>query len=245
MKSSSAVMAALIVLGCAAAQAKEILVFANESMPQCGTVDHKPAGLAVDILNAVTAEGGPSFKFDFSQPWARAQVAVHDTPGTLIIPLTRNAEREHQYKWVARLFDNGAHLVSMGRPAPIKTLVEAKGLSVGVMRGSSFEEALQKAGFTHLVVVQNDESIAKMMADGKVDAWVGADMVTHYLFGKIGQNPAKLQQGPQLGEVGEIFVAGDLKFPEADAKAIADALDKLRQNGKLNAILKRYGAHAH
>jgi polar amino acid transport system substrate-binding protein len=244
MKPSSAVMAALVVLGCAAAQAREILVFANESMPQCGMVDHKPAGLAVDILNAVTAEGGPSFKYDFSQPWARAQAAVHDTPGTLIIPLTRNPEREPKYKWIARLFDNGAHLFSVARPAPIKTLDEAKGLGVGVMRGSSFEDFLGKAGFTHLVVVPKDEFIAKMLVEGKVDAWAGADLVIHYLFGKIGENPGKVQQGPQLGETGQIFIAGDVHFPEADAKAIADGMEKLRHNGKLEAILKRYGVHS-
>jgi ABC-type amino acid transport substrate-binding protein len=223
---------------------REILVFANESMPQCGMVNHKPAGLAVEILNAVTAEGGPSFKYDFSQPWARAQASVHDTRGTLIIPLTRNAERESKYNWVARLFDNGAHLVSMGRPAPIKSMDEAKGLGVGIMRGSLFEEYLGKAHFTNMLAESNDESLAKMLVEGKVDAWAAADLVTHFLFSKIGQNPAKLQQGPQLGEVGQIFIAGDVHFPEADAKAIADGIEKLRHNGKLEAILKRYGAHS-
>jgi methyl-accepting chemotaxis protein len=223
---------------------REILVFANESMPQCGMVDHKPSGLAVEILNALTAEGGPSFKYDFSQPWARAQAAVHDNPGTLIIPLTRNAERELKYQWVARLFENGAHLVSVGRPAPIHSIDEAKGLGVGVMRGSTFEDFLRKAGFPQLVDVPKDELIANMLVEGKVDAWAGADLVVRHLFAKIGQNPARLQQGPQLGEVGQIFIAGDVHFPEADAKAIADGLEKLRQNGKMEAILKRYGAHS-
>jgi len=223
---------------------REILVFANESMPQCGMVDHKPGGLAVEILNAITAEGGPSFKYDFSQPWARAQAAVHDNPGTLIIPLTRNAERERKYRWVARLFDNGAHLASMGRPAPIASIDEAKGLGVGIMRGSIFEDFLGKARFTNMQVVPKDELIAKMLVEGKVDAWAGADLVMHYLFAKIGQNPAKLQQGPQLGEAGQIFIAGDVQFPDADAKAIADGVEKLRHNGKLAAILKRYGAQS-
>jgi methyl-accepting chemotaxis protein len=223
---------------------QEILVFANESMPQCGMVDHKPAGLAVEILNAVTAEGGPSFKFDFSQPWARAQAAVHDNPGTLIIPLTRNSEREPNHKWVARLFDNGAHLVSLGRPAPIKSIDEAKGLGVGIMRGSIFEDYLGKSRFTNMVVAPKDELIANMLVQGKVDAWAAADLVIHYLFSKIGQNPANLQRGPQLGEAGQIYLAGDVHFPEADARAIADAMEKLRHNGKLEAILKRYGAHS-
>ncbi len=92
--------------------------------------------------------------------------------------------------------------------------------------------------------VPKDELIANMLVEGKVDAWAGADLVVRHLFAKIGQNPARLQQGPQLGEVGQIFIAGDVHFPEADAKAIADGLEKLRQNGKMEAILKRYGAHS-
>ena len=244
MKTSSALIAALLFLGSAAAQAREILVYANESMPQCGLVGNKPTGLAVDILNAVTAEGGPTFRFDFSQPWARAQKAVHETVGTAIIPLTRNPEREGSYKWIARLFDNGGRLLSLGRPAPIKSMAEAKGLGVGIMRGSTFEDWLGKSGFTHLVVVPKDEIVAKMLVDGKIDAWAGNELVQRYLFARIGQNPAKLQAGPALGEVAQIYIAGDVHFPEADAKAIADAVEKLRHNGKLDAILRHYGAHS-
>lgn len=158
--------------------------------------------------------------------------------------MTRNAEREPKYKWVARLFDNGAHLVSLGRPEPIKSIDEAKGWGVGIMRGSIFEDFLGKARFTNRVAAPKEEAIANMLVEGKVDAWAAADLVMHHLFGKIGQNPAKLQQGPQLGEAGQIFIAGDVYFPEADAKAIADGLEKLRHNGKLEAILKRYGAHS-
>lgn len=240
MKIGGLVLSALIFLSCGAAEASEITVLANESMPQSGTVDGKPAGMAVEILNAVTAEGGPSFKFDFSQPWARALVAVHETPGVVIIPLTRTAEREANFKWIANLFDNPGRLFSVGRAAPIKSLDEAKGLTVGIMRGSSFEASLKQLGFTHIEVVQNDELIAKMLSVGHLDAWAGAEYVQRYLFTKVGGDASKLQQGPLLGEPPQIFIAGDVKFPEADAKAIADGIAKLRANGKLDAIIKKY-----
>jgi polar amino acid transport system substrate-binding protein len=240
IKKLSAVVSVLFILCGTAAQASEITVFANESMPQSGMVDGKATGMAVDILNAVTAEGGPTFKFDFSQPWARAQAAVHETAGSAIIPLTRTPEREPNYKWIANLFDNPNRLFSAGRPAPIKTLDEAKGMSVGVMRGSSVEQVLKQLGFTHIEVVANDELAAKMLAAEHIDAWAGAESVQRYLFSKAGGDSTKLQPGPLLGEPPQIYIAGDTKFPDADAKAIADGVEKLRSSGKLAAILKKY-----
>jgi polar amino acid transport system substrate-binding protein len=240
MKILRLVTSALIFLSFTVAHANEITVLANESMPQSGVADGKPTGIAVDILNAVTAEGGPTFKFDFSQPWARALVAVHETPGVLIIPLTRTPEREANFKWVAALFDNTGRLFSVGRAAPIKTLDEAKDLTVGIMRGSAFEKALKQLGFSHLEAAQNDELNAKMLAAGHIDAWAGSELVQRYLFAKTGGDSSKLQQGPLLGDPPQIYVAGDKNFPEADAKAIADSVDKLRSSGKLDAILKKY-----
>ena len=240
MKISSLVVSALIFLSCTTANAREITVLANESMPQSGLVDGKATGMAVDILNAVTADGGPSFKFDFSQPWARELVAVHETQGVAIIPLTRTPEREANFKWIANLFDNPGRLFSVGRAAPIKTLDEAKNLSVAIMRGSSFEGWLKQNGFTHIEPVQNDELIAKMLAAGRIDAWAGAEYVQRYLYAKTGGDSSKLQQGPLLGEATQIYIAGDANFPEADAKAIADGVAKLRSSGKLAEIMKKY-----
>lgn len=241
MKRLNLLVSALIFLFCTAAQAAEITVFANESMPQCGLVDGKPAGMAVDILNAVTAEGGPTFKYDFSQPWARAQVAVHETAGATIIPLTRTTEREASHKWIGNLFDNPTRLFTLGRAdGPIKTIDEAKGMSIGVMRGSSVEQSLKQLGFTHIEAVQNDELAAKMLAAGRIDAWAGAEYVQRYLFAKAGGDSSKLQQGPLLGQTSQIYIAGDVKYPDADAKAITDGVEKLRSSGKLAAILKKY-----
>jgi ABC-type amino acid transport substrate-binding protein len=239
MKTLGLLLSVFVALSCSSVQAKEITVLANESMPQCGVVDGKPTGMAVDILNAVTAEGGPTFKFDFSQPWARALVSVHETPGVAIIPLTRTAERESSFKWIADLFGNPGRLVSVG-PKPIASLDEAKGLTVGIMRGSSFESSLRQLGFSKLEVVQNDETAAKILAAGRIDAWAGAEYVQRYLFTKTGGDSSKLQMGPLLGTPPQIFIAGDVNFPDADAKAIADGVAKLRASGKLDAIMKKY-----
>lgn len=229
-----------VFLGCSVANAKEIRVLATQSMPQCGSVNGQPVGMAVDILKAITADGGPTFKFDFSLPWARALVEVHADTNAAIIPLTRTAEREPNFKWIGDLFDSSGRLVTVGRAQPIQSVDEAKGLTIGIMRGSSFEGVLKQDGLAHLDVLQNDELIAKMLQAGHVDAWAANEDVERYLFAKTGGDVSKLQGGPLLGKPGQIYIAADPKFPAEDAKAIADGLEKLRASGKLAEIIKKY-----
>jgi ABC-type amino acid transport substrate-binding protein len=221
------------------ARALEVEVLANSSLPFWGLEDGKPAGIAVDILNAVTAEGGPSFKFDFSLPWVRSQEKVHTETGLAIL-FTRTAEREHNHKWIAELFDYNAQLVSVGRAAPFKTLDEAKALQIGIQRGSAFEPRALQAGFTHLEPVVSDDINAKKMVAGRLDGWFASEYVGEYLYANAGGDPATLQIGPKLGDTYHMYIAGDRNFPEADAKAIADGIDRLRNSGKLEAILARY-----
>jgi polar amino acid transport system substrate-binding protein len=246
MKSVGFLIGVLLFLYGSVSRAAEIKVYGHESMPFCGTVDGQPAGMAVDILNAVTALGGPSFEFEFSPPWARAQKEMLDQPGALvaIVPLTRTPERESTYKWIAELFTHNARLISVGRPAPFKSIDEAKHMAVGNVRGSAQEATLKKLGFTNIEFVPNDEINAKKIRLGRIQAWVVSEYIDKFMYSKIGEDPAKLQVGPTVGERSHIYIAGGLTFPEAHAKAIADAMKRLRASGKVELILQKYRRQA-
>ncbi len=222
------------------AQASDIKVLANESMPFCGAVDGKPAGMAVEILNAATREGGPSFSFDFSMPWPRAQAQTHEQTNLAIIPFTRTPEREANYKWIAELFPYHVHLVTIGRTAPLQSIAEAKDLDVGVLNGSSAVPLITKLGFTKLQVVANDDINVRKISAGHLGAWVVSQYVDKYLYTKIGQDPAQLQYGPDLGDDYHIYIAADVAFSDADAKSITDAVDRVRASGELLRILQKY-----
>jgi hypothetical protein len=136
-------------------QAAEVLVYRNESMPWCGTVDGKDAGIAVDILNAITENGGPKFKF-ISVPWKRAQNLIHMNKGTALIPFTRTATREKNHTWVIKLVPNQIRLTSARKPTSqvsipsTLTLANSKSLNIGIVRGSAIIPAMKEMGFTKL-----------------------------------------------------------------------------------------------
>jgi len=222
------------------AQASEIKVVGNESLPFCGMVDGKPGGMAVEILTAATHEGGPSFSFDFSAPWPRAQAATHEQTNLAIIPFTRTPEREANYKWIAELFPYHVHLVTVGRTAPLQSIVEAKDLEVGVLNGSSAVPLITRLGFTKLQTVANDDINVRKISAGHLDAWVVSQYVDKYLYAKIGQDPAMLQYGPDVGDEYHIYIAADPAFSDTDAKSIKDAVERVRASGEMLRILQKY-----
>jgi len=135
--------------------ASEILVYRHETMPWCGTVDGRDAGVTVEILEQITLHGGPSFTYQ-SVPWKRAQIMVQKHKGTAIIPLTRTPTREALYSWIVPLVPNQIRLTfynkSKKNSALIKSLSleHASELSVGVLRASSVIPTLEKIGFANI-----------------------------------------------------------------------------------------------
>jgi ABC-type amino acid transport substrate-binding protein len=209
-------------------------------MPFCGAVDGKPAGMAVDILNAATREGGPVFTFDFATPWPRAQVRIHEQTTLAIIPFTRTAEREPNHKWIVELFPSSFHLVTVGRSSPLKSVEEAKDLEVGVLAGSAVISTMTNLGFTKIQAVANDDINVRKIGAGRLGAWVVSQYVGKYLSLKVGQDPGQLQYGAQVGKEVQVFIAADPAFPDSDAQSIKNAVDRVRASGELSRILQKY-----
>jgi polar amino acid transport system substrate-binding protein len=232
----------LVVLTAAAsfAQAAEVKVVGNDSLPFCGLVDGKPGGMAVEILSAATHEGGPGFTFDFSAPWPRAQAEVHEQTTLAIIPFTRTPEREAHYKWIAELFPYRAHLVTIGRAGPLKSIEEAKDLDVGVLNGSSAVPILTQLGISKLQTVANDDINVRKFAAGRLGVWAVSQYVDKFLYAGLGKDPAQLQYGPDLGDELHIYIAADSAFADGDAKSISDAVARVRASGELDRILRKY-----
>ena len=223
--------------------ADDVVVLGLEALPWCGVVDGKETGIMVDILNEATKYGAPRFQFKFGLPWLRAQQIVHENNAipTAIIPFSRTAERENNFKWIAVLASNEMRLASYKRAKPIETLEEVKTLKVGAPTGNAGIQILKKLGFTDI-----DESSADIkvnlhkLLSSRYDTVVDSYPVIRYNWTKLGQNPKDLQQGPLVAPPIPMCIAGDLNFPEDVAKRVSDAVEKMRKVGKVQEILDRW-----
>ncbi len=225
--------------------ASEVLVYRNESMPWCGTVGGKDAGITIDILNAVTSNGGPKFKFK-SVLWHRAQTFVQQNKGTCIIPFTRTATREKNHTWIIKLVPNQVRLTTARNPIikvsipPRLTLDNAKPLAIGIIRGSALIPHMKASGFVKLYEVGTAERLAKMLKAGHIQAMAESKGVDNYAWNQIGEKDDELIVGPNVGEIKYIYLAAALNFPPEITENIRNAMSKVRESGALEAILNKW-----
>ena len=241
------IIKALLIIICikSTSFASEIVVYRNESMPWCGTINGKNDGITVDILNEITKHGGPKFKF-ITLPWARAQYKVKQNKCTSIIPLTRTKAREKHYKWIVKLVPNQIRFtitnkpkMQVKRPSSL-TLSAFKPLKIGVIRGSAIIPNLIELGFNNIEEVNTAEMNAKKLSYGRIDAMVESEMVDIYLWNRIGQKKEDLIAGPAIGEVKYIYLGAALNFPQDIIEKVRIAMDKIRKNGILDKIYRKW-----
>jgi len=223
----------------ATASAKDFVVNAGDIPPFCFEADGRQTGIVVDMLGEVAKARRVGFNIRFVA-WKRAQAETQSANDQLIIPLTRTPERERLYTWIAPLITYHFVIVTAGdRPAP-RSIEEARGLSIGVLRGNPMEQLLPQMGFSNVVPGNTEEGNARLLQAGRIDAWVVADIVARDVFRRAGGNPKDLHVGPRVGEPMSIFLAASPQFPEADRKLLADELNRLRNSGEIERIVNRY-----
>lgn len=230
---------ALMCMLLAGANAREITVNAGDISPFSFEVNDRPTGIAVDILNAAGKTAGVSFRFNFL-PWKRAQLETLASADHAIVPLSRTPEREHDYQWIVMLFEYHFVIVTRAGHAAPATLDDVKKLSVGVLRGNPMHTTLPELGFENLRPGNSEEMLARQLRANLIDAWVAAEPVVRDTYQRIGGNLNELHIGPRVGEPMQVYLAASKGFPAADAKLIADEVNRLRASGEINRILDRY-----
>lgn len=239
MKRLVVLLFSLMLVNLTALHAEEVLIVANESMPFNGIVDGKNAGMTYDILQEAMKYGAPKFKYKFGLPWKRAQKIIKDAGDKpiAIVPFTRTAQREPHHTWIAELIGYNVRLSTYKRPAV--TIEEAKNLKVGMLDGSSNISLLQSLGITNFDYARNAMSNAKKLAAGRFEVLGETKYVDTYAWKEAGLDTKDLNF-KEIGEKRYIYIAGNLSFPPKLAKQIKNAIDKMRENGRLKAILEKW-----
>ena len=222
------------------AQADEVLVVGNESMPFNATVDAKNVGIAVEILQTASTYGAPEFRFELNTPWKRAQQLLHEAgkKPTAIIPFTRTPKREHLHTWIAPLFKYQTRISTTDQQTDL-TLDDFLHKDIGIIRASAHLPLLKKLGFTNIVKTNNARQSAMMLNQGRLAAIAESQYVDTYYWKQQGLNPRILQFIP-IGEVKQIYIAGNLEFPPETAIRIAAAIDKMNKQGIVQTIVKQW-----
>ena len=188
-------------------------------------------------LNKACRKAGIPLEFSFL-PWQRAQLEALGRNDVLIIPFTRTPSREAQYQWVAPVLE--FHTVLVTLTPPPSSIEDARTRVVGYVRGTSFKDEVEHAGFPYVEESDDDVTNAKKLKRGRIGAWITTDLMARGVYRQAGFDPAELMYGPTLGPVKVSWVAASREFPKDVARRIAAAIEQMRADGSYQAIVKRY-----
>jgi len=221
----------------ASAAGPAVTVVAAEFPPLTTDAGGQPGGVVLEVVAEACKRAGIALQFSFL-PWQRAQLEVQGRNDVLIIPFTRTPGREARYQWIAPVLEFHTVLVTLSRPPA--TIDEARTLVVGYVRGTSFKDEVERAGFPYVEETDDDVTNARKLKRGRIGAWITTDLMARGVYRQAGLDPAELKYGPTLGPVKVSWVAASHAFPKDVASRIAQAIDRMRADGSYQAIVKRY-----
>ena len=226
-----------LLLSSSSAAEQPIKVVAAEFPPLTTNAGGQPGGVVLEVVREACKKAGISIEFSFL-PWERAQLETQARNDVLIIPFTRTPSREARYQWVAPVLEFHTVLVTLAHPP--SSIEEARPLVMGYVRGTSFKDEVEQAGFPYVEETDDDVTNARKLKLGRIGAWITTDLMAHGVYRQAGFDPAELKYGPNLGPVKISYVAASPKFPKEIAERISKAIDQMRADGSYLAIVKRY-----
>lgn len=166
-------LAAIAMLGHAAAGAATLTITAETTYPAVMVVDGRVLGHAADKVHEIMRRAGIDYTMDV-MPWKRAYISAQTQADTCVYMTTRTPEREAQFRWIGPISQADWVLYGRaGRDYGIKVLEDARPLRIGAYNGDIRGEYLARLGYT-VDFVQNDESNPKKLMLDRIDLWVNS-----------------------------------------------------------------------
>jgi polar amino acid transport system substrate-binding protein len=230
-------LAAGILLAPAMASAETLTVLAGPIEPYAIETGARH-GAAVELVTEMAKRAGVELALKF-EPWARAQADAQAGKDVAILPLTRTVEREPKYAWIAPLLSDEVYLQTIRPELDIATLEKARPLNVATLRSTPQEDELRRAGATRLELTSDEDTCAKMLKAGRVDAWFTRGMVGAFTYAKNGGDPHQLRRGAAVATA-PMYLGGSPEFSAPLAAKLNEALQSMHADGSYDRIMSAY-----
>jgi len=194
----------------------------------------------VELLRALGARAEVNFTIEVV-PWRRAQRLVgRFRRKAMIIPLTRIKKRESSYDWVVPLLSDPVTLVGRDPELAEMTFEEARDWLVAAQAESSHADLLSRAGFQRVETVFGEAQAARLLQQGRIDAWFTPMLVAKAVYARIGGDAQSLVAGPTRQTPPFYLAAGKGRFSEELCARLRTAFVELRIDGTYDRIVGAY-----
>ncbi|CAN7571889.1 substrate-binding periplasmic protein [Pseudomonas brassicacearum] len=199
--------------------------------------DENIHGIAVDIVREVFKRADISYSLTLRFPWERIYKLALENPGYGVFVMARLPEREKLFKWVGPIGpDDWIMLAKADSKIALGSLEQARQYKVGAYKGDAIAETLTKQGLNPIVVLR-DQDNAKKLVNGQIDLWATGDPAGRYLARQEGVTDLKTVLRFNSAE---LYLALNKDVPDDVVARLQKALDELRKEGEVDAIMARY-----
>jgi polar amino acid transport system substrate-binding protein len=171
-------------------------------------------------------------------PWKRALYLSTSQARTAVFPLTRSSEREHQFRWLAKLYhEHFLFMALRNGNFDVAEPARSKQRRIGVLRGSLTAGWLKQSGYQNIVEASSVDEGMRFLKRGIVDAVFGNRALFRGTMQEGGGRDYRLSDTMRTTTT---WLGGSLDFSEADAAHYQKAMKEMVDDGTYGAILKKY-----
>ncbi len=229
---------------------EELKVVTEEWAPYNFTINGEVKGLGTEIVSELLKETGTSSQIK-SYPWDRAYKMATTMPNVIIFTMSRNDEREKQFKWIGKIAPREISIFKLKKRKDIsaKTLEDLKKYKIGVTSSEdSTTKYLISKGFEvgkNLDMVQSEGAeklnITKFYSN-RFDLLPINELSLTYQVKEMGLNIDDVEKIMVLTGQDDpgYYAAFSIDTPDETVKKFTDAYKKIVNDGRYKKIYDSY-----
>lgn len=194
------------------------------------------SGINVRLLQLVLHNTGYDGRFSIV-PWGRAQRFTQTELDSCFFSAVRSEERENIYQWVGPLSQESVQLFSLDPAASRFTdFASVSGFRIGGQTEDAFTDYAESLGLRVERVTEIPVNLA-MLQSGRIDLWLAGSVGGPFIARREG---VQVFPAATTERVFELWLACNPAMPSEVIQSLNKALEALKQDGSLEAILADY-----
>ncbi|WP_137939668.1 transporter substrate-binding domain-containing protein [Chitinivorax sp. B] len=215
-------------------------IYTEEWPPITFSKAGKPAGLAVEVVQAIQAKLKQTDLIRVV-PWARGWAMATTYPNVVLFTVTRTPERESLFTFLGPVAVGTTDFYALrGTNIRIRSLEDARELrSIGVYHKAVEEQLLLSKGFTNLDTAATPDVAARKLIAERISVWCNANLTMRSIMESAGLDPDQIEKVYTLQE-NWLY----LTFSRGTDPKLIDswhrALQELKQDGTFDRIYRQW-----